>query len=95
MPTTFATLVTDENIDDIIADAAKWGLNVDYLQDNKDCYADFGWQTYAVLSVNYNPRYATFTDMSDVNFADTWYFCNGSTHGPHWKQVRLTNPKPR
>jgi hypothetical protein len=93
---TFATHVTPENIEAIIADAAKFDLNVDYLQDTVDFNADLGFEkTYAILSVNHKIHQATFTEMVDADFENNWHFCNGFTHGPYWKEVRLNKPKPR
>jgi hypothetical protein len=88
MTTTYAALVTPENINDIIADAAKWKLNVDYLQDSVDEAVEYDTQIYAILSINYDLRYATFTEMWVDDFENTWQF-TGATHGPHFRVVTL------
>lgn len=82
MKRTYAALVTDETVDHIIADAAKWFLNVDHLKSEyKDEYAEFGVKIYAILSVNYETRQATFTTMWEESFNDTWQVMDWY-HGP-------------
>jgi len=78
---TFAALVIHQNVDDIVAEAAKWDLNVDYLSDTM---AD-----NAILSINQESNHATFTEMAHPDFLNTWERFHGSTHGPHFKEVRL------
>lgn len=97
MTRTYAALVTDENVDSIIEEAAKWDLKIDHLKDEyKDEYADFGVQTYAILSINYTTRQATFTTMCEESFNDTWWLSDwGHSRCPVLKVAALKNPKPR
>lgn len=87
MSTTYAVLITEENIPTIVKDAAKWKLNVDYLDASLEEAEEFGVTVYAILSVNYELRYATFTEMWNVDFENSWRF-TGGTHGI-WKTVAL------
>lgn len=90
MSTTYAAQITVENMPALIADAAKFSLNVDHLQSCVDEAADFGEDCYAILSVNHQakPKYATFTEMWGTAFHNNWHF-TGATHGHYWKVVGL------
>ena len=85
MATTYAVLVTEENMTQIVADAAKWNLSIDYLDASMEEADEFGETIYAILSVNYENRYATFTEMWSEDFNNSWRF-TGATHGI-WKVV--------
>lgn len=86
---TFAALVIHQNVDDIVAEAAEWNLNVDYLSDTMADNAHMGFATYAILSINQESNHATFTEMAHPDFLNTWERFQGSTHGPHFKEVCL------
>lgn len=93
MITTYAVLVTRENIDPIIADAAKFNLNVDgEVQGSLEEAQDFGEMLYAIFSVNVETKQATFTTMWSTDFASTWYFSYGRTYGI-WREVKLDTIK--
>lgn len=85
---TYAAKVTPENAPAIIADAAKFDLNVDYLMDSHEHAADYGEELYAILSINPKTNQATFTEMWAADFGDNWQF-TGATHGPHFRVVTL------
>lgn len=88
MIVTYATKITRENIPAIVADAAKWNLNVDYLEGVLEEAEEFGEESYAILSVNYEFRHAVFSEMWGTDFANNWMF-TGQTHGAYWKNVKL------
>lgn len=92
MITTYATLVTDENIADIIKDAADWKLNVDYLQDSVEDAVEFDEPLYAILSINYEFQHATFTEMWGTDFVNNWCFDGATNYGPHFRSVQLIRP---
>lgn len=88
---TYAARVTDENIDLITAEAAKWNLTVD-LEADVEGGADFGTDIYAILSVNYETHQATFTTMWEEGFNDTWLLMDWH-HGP-FQVATLKTEKP-
>lgn len=86
---TFAVELTTENVADIIADAAKWNLNVDHLTDSVELAIEDGVKLYGILSINRKFRHATFCELEGADFDAVWYFCNGFTHGRHYRQVKF------
>ena len=96
MIVTYAAKITKEIIPNLIEDAALFGLNVDYIEDNMAEDADFGEDCYAILSHNTSLKQATFTEMWGTDFFNNWHFTGGHYGArPHWKTVSLNTPKPR
>jgi len=73
---TYAVLITAENSDTINKIVARYELNVEVQYDMEEA-ADFGTTTYAILSINYTTKQATFTTMWSDDFGSYWHFCNG------------------
>jgi hypothetical protein len=89
---TYALEVTEDTIPYLIENAAKWQLNVDgEVQGAMEEAAEFGTTCYALLSVNYSHRHATFTTMWKEDFGTTWR-PDGATHG-RFNRVQLINKK--
>jgi hypothetical protein len=73
--TTYATKLTDENLNQIVEFAKCFDLNLDYLQDTLEFNAEDGFGTYVIVSVRLDEGYepiVTFTEMTDAGFAEAW-----------------------
>jgi hypothetical protein len=90
---TFAVQITPENSTDIVAFAAKWHLNVDYLDAEMEDAEHYGFDSaYAIMSFNFEYKHATFTTMVDEDFEGCWHFASDETYGP-FRHIELNNPK--
>jgi hypothetical protein len=83
---TYAVKVTAENMTDIIEDAAEWYQKVNPKYDLEEA-TEFGEDLYAILSVNYEYRHATFTMKWGSDFRQNWTE-TGETN-KFWKVVTL------
>lgn len=91
---TYAVQLTEENVLHVREIVAQKGLNVDYLRTDLQDATEDGVELYAILSLNYSLKHATFTLKESDDFKDSWYFCNGFTHRNIFRQVRLIKERP-
>jgi hypothetical protein len=89
---TWTATITKETIPAIVEEAAKWNLNVDYLDGVLEEAEDFNIQrVYAVLSCNLEFGHAVFTEHWDLDFDKTWHR-TGETEGI-WERIELIQAK--
>lgn len=87
MITTYACQITEDLIPQIVADAAVWNLTVTPQFDLEEA-VDFDETCYAILSINTEFQYATFTTMWGTDFNNYWHFTGGHYGArPHWKTI--------
>jgi thiaminase len=66
--------VLDENIEFIQDYAKERGFNLDYIQDTKEYYAEYGYVTYLITDGSNETRNLTFTEMTGADFERIWKF---------------------